>query len=399
MCTLLIDDEPFALKLLSHQLASLGITDVSLCEHAADALALLEAGDREVSLIFCDLQMPGMDGVEFIRQLVRVGYGGGLVLVSGEDTRILHTAEKLSRAHRLNVLGALHKPVSSEQLRQVLENHPERTARRGAARRIYSHGELWRAITDNELVNYYQPKVDLASGRVGSVEVLVRWRHPEDGLIQPDQFIATAEETGLIDDLTRLVLANALKQAKIWLDAGLNLNVAINVSMDNIASLDFPDFVAHAAAAAGVPTTRLTLEVTESRLMTDPLAALDILTRLRLKHIGLSIDDFGTGHSSLAQLRDIPFDELKVDRGFVHDAWRDAAIRAIFEASLGMARQLGLKTVAEGVEDRDDWDFLRASGCDMAQGFFIARPMPPEDMADWLKDWENRRRELLHENA
>ncbi len=394
MGILLIDDEAFALKLLSHQLASLGVTDVTLREDAADALRLLETGEQEIGLIFCDLQMPGMDGVEFIRQLVRIGYSGGLVLVSGEDRRILQTAEKLSKAHRLNVLGALHKPVSPEQLRQVLENHPPRTATPHAARRAYTRGELWQALTGNELVNHYQPKVDLASGAVTGVETLVRWLQPGNGLIYPDQFIGTAEETGLIDGLTRTVLTNALKQARAWQDAGLHLNVAVNVSMDNLGSLDFPDFVARAAAMAGVPTTSLVLEVTESRLMKNPLDALDIFTRLRLKHVGLSIDDFGTGHSSLAQLRDIPFDELKVDRGFVHGAWRDPSIRAIFEASLGMARQLGLKTVAEGVEDRDDWDFLRASGCDMAQGYFIAKPMPAEQLAGWIAEWEVRYREL-----
>jgi len=160
--------------------------------------------------------------------------------------------------------------------------------------------------------------------------------------------------------------------------------------MDNLGSLEFPDFVARAADKAGVSPTSLVLEVTESRLMKDPLAALDILTRLRLKHIGLSIDDFGTGHSSLAQLRDIPFDELKVDRGFVHGACRDASLRAIFEASLGMARQLGMKTVAEGVEDQEDWDCLRATGCDMAQGYFIAKPMPAADLAGWIAQWEAR---------
>jgi EAL domain-containing protein (putative c-di-GMP-specific phosphodiesterase class I) len=128
--------------------------------------------------------------------------------------------------------------------------------------------------------------------------------------------------------------------------------------------------------------------------MKDRLAPLDILTRLRLKHIGVSIDDFGTGHSSLAQLRDIPFDELKVDRGFVHGACRDASLRAIVEASLAMARQLGMTTVAEGTEDRDDWDYLRGSGCDLAQGHFIATPMPGGEVVDWLGSWERRRRDV-----
>ena len=164
--------------------------------------------------------------------------------------------------------------------------------------------------------------------------------------------------------------------------------------MNNLGSLDFPDIVDRAIRAAGVSNKSVMLELTEGRLMTDAVRALDTLTRLRLKHIGLSIDDFGTGHSSLAQLRDIPFDELKVDRGFVHGACNDASLRAIFEASLGMARQLGMKIVAEGVEDRADWEFLRAAGCDIAQGYFIARPMTAENLADWLANWKIRRHDL-----
>lgn len=204
----------------------------------------------------------------------------------------------------------------------------------------------------------------------------------------PDQFIAMAEEHGLIDALTGVVLTGALRQARLWQDAGLSLHVAVNVSMDNLAALEFTDFVVREVGKAGVPLTSLVLEVTESRLMKDSLGPLDILARLRLKRIGLSIDDFGTGHSSLAQLRDIPFDELKVDRSFVHGAYRDASLRAIVEASLGMARQLGMKTVAEGVEEQADWDFLRAAGCDLAQGYFIAKPMPAADLAGWIADWD-----------
>lgn len=396
MRVLLVDDEPFALKLLTRQLASLGLDEVIACEQAEAALALLGSGNPGFGLILCDLQMPGMDGVEFIRQLARIGYAGGLVLVSGEDERILQTADKLSKAHRLRVLGSLHKPVSIEQLRQVLRNHPMRSvADPDACRQAYAPEELRRAIAEGRLVNHYQPKVAVPSGEVVGVETLVRWHYTDDALVFPDQFIATAEEHGLIDDLTRTVLRAALRQARLWLDAGLNLRVAVNVSMDNLDSLEFPDFVVDALREAGVPPENLVLEVTESRLMRNPLALLDIVARLRLKHIGLSIDDFGTGHSSLVQLRDIPFDELKVDRGFVHGAGRDASLRAIFEANMGMARQLGMKTVAEGVEDHDDWVFLRDAGCDLAQGYFIAKPMPASELAPWIERWEAHRHELL----
>jgi len=396
MRILIIDDEPFVLKLLSRQLANLGYLDIVPHERAEDALALLETGPQTFDLIFCDLQMPEMDGVEFVRQLARLSYVGGLVLVSGEDERVLQTAERLSRAHQLNVFGALRKPVSPEQLRQIMGGHPSRTAKASrSARKIYEPEELRQAIASGELLNYYQPKVELATSAVAGVETLVRWRHPQNGLVFPDQFIATAEEYGLIDDLTRTVLAGALRQARLWQDAGLRLHVAVNVSMDNLVSLEFPDFVASGASEAGISLTSLVLEVTESRLMKNPLAPLDILTRLRLKHVGLSIDDFGTGHSSLAQLRDIPFDELKVDRGFVHGACRDVSLRAIVNASIAMARQLGIKTVAEGVEDRDDWNFLRACGCDLAQGYFIAKPMPADDLPAWIAEWENRRHDLM----
>jgi EAL domain-containing protein (putative c-di-GMP-specific phosphodiesterase class I) len=175
-----------------------------------------------------------------------------------------------------------------------------------------------------------------------------------------------------------------MTQAKLWRQSGLHLKVAINISMDNLSSVDFADFVAGAARAAGVAPQDIVLELTESRLMLDQRAPLEILTRLRLKRFQLSIDDFGTGHSSLTQLRDIPFDELKIDRSFVHDAWRDETALAMYYVSMALGEQLGMEVVAEGVEDSDDWDLVKRTGCDMAQGYFIARPMPADDMAGWI---------------
>lgn len=258
MKILIVDDEPFVLKLLAHQLANLGFDDVTSCTRAHDALALLETGSDAIGFVFCDLNMPEMDGVEFVRHLVRVGYAGGLALVSGEDKRILQTAEKLAKAHKLQMLGALRKPVSPEQLRELLERKFFRAAAaRGAERKVHGSDALRQAIANGELENHYQPKVEFASGALTGVETLVRWRHPADGLVFPDQFITTAEDHGLIDELTRAVLAAALRQARLWRDAGLRLRVAVNVSMDNLASLEFPDFVARAAREAEVPVAGL----------------------------------------------------------------------------------------------------------------------------------------------
>ncbi|HET7060609.1 MAG TPA: EAL domain-containing response regulator [Nitrosospira sp.] len=391
---LVLDDEPFMLKLLGHMLSNLGYTSVTLCENGRNALA--QIAETGPNLILLDLNMPEMDGIEFVRHLVDRHYTGSLVLISGEDERMLQTAEKLVQAHKISILGHLHKPVKPDMLSALLQKWaPPLISSSRSEKKKYSADELRTAIKEGQLINYYQPKVAIATGEVVGVETLVRWRHPTDGLVFPDQFISVAEAGGLIDDLTKAVFAGAMAQARTWEDAGLPLRIAVNVSMDNLASLTFLSFVAELTAKEGIAPQHVVLEVTESRLMQDTRAPLEILTRLRLKRFRLSIDDFGTGHSSLAQLRDIPFDELKIDQGFVHGAWRDETLRAMYEASLSLARQLGMEVVAEGVADRNDWDFLYRTGCDLAQGMFVSRPMRPEDMPGWIQKWRERVRTEL----
>jgi EAL domain-containing protein (putative c-di-GMP-specific phosphodiesterase class I)/FixJ family two-component response regulator len=395
---LVLDDESFMLKLLRRVLVNAGFTNVTVCDSGRSALEHIAASQGGPDVILLDLNMPEMDGIEFVRHLVGLRYQGSLILVSGEDERMLRTAEKLVRAHNIPILGYLHKPVQSEALSALVETWvPSATAAAASlAKKAYSADELRAAIDNGELVNYYQPKVSVATGEVVAVETLVRWRHPVDGIVFPDQFINLAESAGLIDALTRVVFAQAIEQTKMWRQAQLPLRVAVNVSMDNLASLDFLNFVAELTAKAGIAPEGIVLEVTETKLMQDTRAPLEILTRLRLKRFRLSIDDFGTGHSSLAQLRDIPFDELKIDQGFVHGAWADETMRAMYDASLSLARQLGMEVVAEGVEDRNDWDLLRRTGCDMAQGTFMSRPMLAAELPRWAESWRERvRNELL----
>ncbi len=388
---MLVDDDPFQLQMLQHQLTAIGVAPVLACGSGALALEWLRGRDTSALLLLLDLNMPGMDGVEFLRHLAERRYAGALVLVSGTDTRVLETATRLAAAHQLAVLSHLPKPVPSEALRALVERWrtvtPEPLQRSG---RACAATEIERAIGAGQLTLHYQPKVALADGALVGVEALVRWQHPAHGLIHPNSFVEVAETHGLIDGLTRAVLSQALAQARRWRDAGLVLRVAVNISMNSLERLDFPEFVLEEAARHGVPPSDVLLEVTESRLLRDLRSPMDILTRLRLKNIGLSIDDFGTGHSSLAQLRDIPFDELKIDRGFVHGSGEHATQRAIFAASLDMAHQLGMTAVAEGVEDRADWDFVRAAGCDVAQGFFIAKPMPANALPQWAVQWRQR---------
>jgi EAL domain-containing protein (putative c-di-GMP-specific phosphodiesterase class I)/FixJ family two-component response regulator len=391
---MLVDDEPFMLKLLGRQLENFGFSSPWAYTNGHEALDALAGPLGAPDLILLDLNMPEIDGIEFVRQLGERRFEGSLILVSGEDERLMQAASTLVSAHGIGFIGHLKKPASHEALAALLDLwKPPKVTRFHSANVQYDADTLAAAIANGELVNYYQPKVAVADGRVVGVETLVRWRHPVDGLVFPDQFIGVAEANGQIDALTRVVLMEALAQTKVWNDAGLALRVAVNLSMDNLRTLDFADFIANQAAIVGVSPSHVVLEVTESRLMGDLRTPLEILSRLRLKRFRLSIDDFGTGHSSLSQLRDLPFNELKIDRGFVHRAWGNDTLSAIFDASLHMAHQIGMEVVAEGVEDRDDWGFLRRSGCDLAQGYFIARPMPAAELPAWIESWKQRLRD------
>lgn len=390
MRVLVLDDEPFMLGLLSRLLGSLGFAQVATCDNGHDALHHI-ALHPHPHLILLDLNMPDMDGAEFVRRLVDHAYAGALVLVSGEEERVLQMAEKLFRAHSIHVLGHLAKPFTREALTAIMERSVlPPTSRRATSGASYSACRVEAAIRGGELVNHYQPVVDVGTGAVVCVESLVRWQHPTDGLVMPDRFIALSEEHGLIDQLTSVVVRDAFAQLQAWRSSGINLRVAINVSMDNLSTIDFAERVSRAACEAGVAPRDVMLEITESRLMLDQRAPLEVLTRLRMKRFGLAVDDFGTGHSSLTQLRDILFDELKIDRSFVHGAWKDSTVRAIYDASLALGKQLGMLVVAEGVEDAQDWNLLRETHCDLAQGYFIGRPMPAAALPEWMARWRER---------
>jgi diguanylate cyclase (GGDEF)-like protein len=245
-------------------------------------------------------------------------------------------------------------------------------------------GELRRAIEADELVLHYQPKAELRTGRVCAVEALVRWQHPQRGMVPPDAFLPVAEQTGLIEPLTRWVLATALGQIGRWQGAFAGLTMAVNVSARNISRTDFADTVAAALATAGVDPERLVLEITETALMADPEVAAEVLARISDTGVRVSVDDFGQGQTSLAYLSRLPLHELKIDKAFVTDLPDNPAHAAIVRSVVDLGHNLGLQVVAEGVETHEAVAVLTATGCDVAQGYLLARPMPPADLPEWL---------------
>jgi len=387
---LVVDDDPVILHALVASLSGLDVKNVFSASSGNEALTILDDNAEAMDVVFCDLNMPVMDGVEFLRHLVARDYQGAIVLLSGEDSRILNSARNLANAHSFRFVAALEKPVIQAQLASVLEkvtNKKDVVAR--PLNSEFSLRELRQAIDYDEFVVYYQPKVDTFNRRLIGVEALVRWQHPDKGFVMPDQFIPMTEENGLIDALTDLVFEKAFAQVKHWRQKGLDFKISINIAAGTIGRrLNFPEQVMAHLENYGLSPEDVILEITESGIIDDLATTLDTLVRLRLKGVTLSIDDFGTGYSTFKQLQGIPFTELKIDKEFVMNGVSDPSSRAIVESSVLLGQKLGMTLVAEGVESKDDWELLRKLGCHMLQGFFISRPVPADQLEKWLEQWQ-----------
>ena len=364
-------------------------------EDGYTGLVMLQTRARTPQVLIIDLEMPHMDGIAMIQQLAHLGLPINLIISSSRETTLLATVETMVQAVGMNVLGALQKPLTLGALEQALQKmKPLNEARRQASPGMaITLDELRGGLERRELVAYYQPKVTLHSGVIKGVETLVRWQHPQKGLIMPMQFIALAEQNDLIEDLTLQVLDLALATCKRWHDGGLKLSVAVNLSARSLAHEYLADDIVQRVQASGVAPNLLVMEITESAVMGDLGASLATLARLRLNGIGLSIDDYGTGFSSMQQLSRVPFTELKIDRSFVDGVANKPQLRVILESAIAMARKLAITSVAEGVETLNDWRLLQELGCDLGQGYFVARPMPPGELVGWLKQNSRRLRE------
>jgi len=218
----------------------------------------------------------------------------------------------------------------------------------------------------------------------------MRWQHPEKGMIPPNSFIPVAEKHGIIDKLTKIVFKQAMEHTARVKSEGYDLDISINMSAHSLNDLQWPEFFIRHAERLDIDPSKITLEITESRLAENITAALEILTRLSMKKIKLSIDDFGTGYSSLEQLQRTPFSELKLDKYFVSKAPHDSSAKAILESSVQLARKLNLEIVAEGVETQEEWDLIQNLDCDRIQGYFVSKPIPADNFIPWIQQWKNK---------
>jgi diguanylate cyclase (GGDEF)-like protein len=335
------------------------VTGIGGVEDALDAAARVRAAISQ------RLELEGI-GVE-----VDASVGIALYPEHGEDpeTLLQHADVAMYTAKRAHSGHAVYDGAVDQYSRENLEQI----------------ADLRRAIDDGELVLHFQPKADLQTGVTVGVEALVRWDHPERGFLYPDAFIGLAENTGLIRPLTLHVLDQALEQTRAWNDAGLPLNMAVNVSTRNLLDLTLPDEVERLLELHGVPAQQLELEITETTIMADPPRAKAVLARLAALGVGLAVDDFGTGYTSLSWLRDLPLTTLKIDKSFVMKMASVEGDALIVRSTVQLGSSLGLKVVAEGVEDAASWGELRALGCDLAQGYYFSRPQAEPVLTPWLR--------------
>ena len=337
-------------------------------------------------LIMLDLMMPGTDGVELLRLLAEHVKNAKLCLISGSDARVLNSARRLGSAHGLDVVGALEKPLNISVLDALFDQVTTTIGVLGDT----AKADLAQAIASGQFTLHYQPVIEMATKRVKGAEALVRWTHPHRGLLPPETFLEHVVNDGLMHALTDVVVQTAVTQAALWHRNGENMTLSMNVTASTLLDLTLPDRLTDLCKQMAVPPEKLILEVTETEAMRDVTRTMDVLLRMRLRNIGVSIDDFGTGHSSLRELQRMPFSEMKIDKSFVMDMTTNKDCIVIVNSIIDLAHNLGIRVIAEGVEDATVWRMLMDKGCDYAQGFFMGKPMPATEFDLWLKNWRNR---------
>ena len=384
---LIVDDDADQRFLLSGTLARMGMTNVVEAASGRAALDLLGRDGTAFDVVITDLHMPDVDGMALVRRIGQRRLPVAVILVTSLDSDLLQTAAAMTEAYGVKLIGTLVKPVTKDKLFNIFTRYraPDATpAARVAGGYLPTTEEVLNGFAAAQFVPHFQAILDLATGAIVGAEALARWEHPVHGVLGPELFLPPLARAGYLDELSWIMLALSAMEARSWLDAGLRTKVSVNVSATSLADPGYADSVTEIVSGHGIEPSQMTLELTETEAIMNVAAALENVTRLRMKGFGLAVDDFGVGYSSMHELSRMPFTEIKIDRAFVTAAAAEERPRLLIEQTVAIARQLGLKTVAEGVEKRAERDMLERLGCDCIQGYFVAKPMEGRKFLEWM---------------
>ncbi|WP_031335954.1 EAL domain-containing protein [Rhodopseudomonas sp. B29] len=388
---LIVDDDRVQGAIISGVCSKLGLRSsfASSYQAAADLITA-----ERFDCITIDLSLGDRDGIELLRLIAEINPAPRIIVISGCEERILNATIRMAHGAGLFDAISLPKPIDLSQLRAALslatpEEPGDRRVPRPASDQVTA-ADLAHAMELGEIYPAFQPKIDLKSGKVIACEALARWDSPTFGSVGPDVFIPVAETSDLIKPLTLALLREAMQTAQTLLRSDPGFVIAVNLSATLLSDAELPEEIEHLLADAGVPSRALMIEVTESNAMADVNRAMDILLRLRIKGIGLSMDDFGIGYSSLSALARMPFTELKIDRSFVKECRSDPDMWKVVASSVAIAHQYQMKVVAEGIETVDTWQALAELGCDVGQGYVFSKALPRDAFVAWYQEWNER---------
>lgn len=387
---LVVDDDDFQRMMIVNMLNILGAKSICDSANGKDALEVLRTEKGIfVDIVLCDLNMPEMDGMEFLRHLGQLKHKASVILISALGEKILKSVAKSTSLHDVKLLGVLDKPINTEILEDLLLNFVqiESNYDQAITSKIFTIEKMLHGIDENQFEPFFQPKVNFKTGKIVGAEALARWIHPELGAINPYEFIPLLEKSGQIDRLTFLILEKSSLACQQLIEKGFSLTISVNLSSNSLENSRLDLMVSHVVKKVGLDPSSIILEIKESVAMTDVAQSLKNLTRLSVNGFALSIDDYGTGLSSVQQLTRNDFSELKIDKSFVKDFSKNEALRLKVKSSIDMAHKLNIKSVAEGVETQLEWDILKEMGCDIAQGYFIARPMNLEAFLKFCEEY------------
>lgn len=381
--TLVVDDDPLMVEVIVTVLRDAGLVGI---ETAADGTAALERlAANPIDLLVCDLNMPGMDGIRLMSRIASFAARPAIILLSGEDPRVLDASRQFAEAKTLTILGVLRKPVVFDALVDLLQRYRPADQRPsiGPRRALLDDDRIRLGLTTGALHLAYQPKVDLHRGTLVGVEALLRWQDPELGFFPAPEVIRAAENAELIDALTLAVLARAVRDRTALVHDGIDIDIAFNVSMHSLHNLAIIDRMSDIIAAADDHPERFTLEVTETHLMDDLARVLEALIRARLRGFKIAIDDYGTGAATMQFLMQLPSTELKIDRSFVAAAPRSEQGRVLLQSAIDLGLRLGQTVTVEGVETEVEAQLAREFGCHLGQGYLYGRPMELDTLIAW----------------